>query len=481
MKLMKHQIDAVQFAVDKKSCAFFHEVGVGKTLSALSTYSYLRSREPLHLLVICPLSLIEGAWIKEIEKFFPDMIWSDMHGGTTNARRFGVAVDVFLVNFEYLISEKKFESLKNLLSKGSWMCVIDESSKMKNNRSKTVERILELRDFFRYRIIMSGTPAPNIEWEYWPQMYFLDPDILGDNFYKFKNIYFSLARGNQVLPGQFMNKAALRKMFEQGFKYEIVPEMREKMFARMKPWCHYVKASDCLDLPDFVDEFRAIEMKPDQKRIYGQMKTQYIAEIKRSIENELDPAREDFPSTWAVANVALTKLLRLRQITSGFVRNDHNEDIGIANENPKINELLSLVEECGHEQMIIWCEFHWEIDQIVALLNDHGVSQLHGRIKQEDRIDHLNDFLNKKNRFLIAHPDSAAHGLTLVNCHIQVFFSLSYSLEKYNQARGRIMRKGQERNCVYFHLICKGSIDEDILAILQEKATAIQIAEKYLK
>lgn len=479
MQLMKHQLEGVEFIDRTGSGALFYEVGTGKTLTALSIFDKRRKAEQLRLLVICPLSLIEGAWIKEIEKFFPGMVWNDLHGGVSNRSRLeGQKADIWLINFEYLISEKKFEALKDLLKNGNWMCVIDESSKMKNNRSKTVERILELPRLLKYRIVMSGTPAPNIEWEYWPQMYFIDPTILGDNFYKFKNVYFALSRGKQVMPGQFMNKAALRKMFEQGFKYEIIPSMREQMFARMKPWCHYVRSADCLDLPDSVDEFRVIQMKPDQQKIYNQMKRDYIAEIKHALA--INSSSEETPSTWAVANVALTKLMKLRQITSGFVIDDKNNAVAIS-QNPKMDELLDVVQECGKEQMIIWCQFHWEIDQIVSALKDQGVSQLHGRIPQGDRIEHLDAFLAGKNRFLVAHPDSAAHGLTLVNCHVEVFFSLSYSLEEYNQARGRIMRKGQDRNCVYFHLICKDSIDEDMLAILQKKATAGQIAEKYLK
>lgn len=479
IKLMQHQKDGIDFIQKSGSGALFYEVGTGKTLTALSIFDKKKKEEQLRLLVICPLSLIEGAWIKEIEKFFPGMVWNDLHGGVSNRSKLeGQKADIWLINFEYLISEKKFELLKGILKNGNWMCAIDESSKMKNNRSKTVERILALRSFFKYRIIMSGTPAPNVEWEYWPQMYFIDPQILGDNFYKFKNTHFALSRGKQVMPGQFMNKASLRKMFEQGFKYEIMPDMREKMFTKMKQWCHYVRAADCLDLPDHVDEFRMIEMKEDQRKIYNQMKNQYIAEIKAFASS--DNLEDGPPSLWAVANVALTKIMKLRQITSSFVIDDKGQAVAIGT-NPKLSELLEIVEECGQEQMIIWCQFHWEIDQIVKALADHGVSQLHGRIPQGERIEHLDKFLSGENRFLIAHPDSAAHGLTLINCHVEVFFSLSYSLEEYNQARGRIMRKGQDRNCVYFHLICKNSIDEDMLAILQKKATAGQIAEKYLK
>ena len=470
-ELMAHQKEAVDFAVSKGGiAAFYHEVGVGKTLSALHTYTVLRQSDPtMKMLVICPLSLIYGAWTREINKF-TDFSWKDLHNPKTELF-FGLT-NIHILNFEYLISNKKFEALRrNLSGCGvNWLCVIDESSKMKNHRTKTVDRIHKLKPYLKHRIVMSGTPAPNIEWEYWSQMYFLGEDILGNNFYRFKGRYFSLMRGTQIVPGQFMNRALIRKMHEQGFKYGVVPDKRKEMFARMNPWVHYVKAKDCIDLPEEIDEYRSIELTKDQRRVYKQMKQHYIA--------ELPPG-----DTVAVANVALTKIMKLRQITSGFAIDDKQKAVLIDTKNPKLDALMDLVEECGDHQMIIWCHFHFEIDMVTFLLEKEwpgSVAQLHGRVKQSDRVVQLDSFLERKTRFLVAHPMSAAHGLTLTNCHIAVFFSLDYSMESYSQARGRIYRKGQKNNCLYFHLIARDTIDEDVLRIVQKKETAREVAERYL-
>lgn len=467
VELMSHQKDGVAFALNNKgTCAFFHEVGCGKTLTALSTYAELKKEWPtLKLFVICPLSLIHGAWIREIKKF-SNYTFLDLHDYTPEHFN---SVDIVIVNFEYLVSEKKLCDLKKRLEHHGWLCVIDESSKLKNNRAKTVGRILSLRDFFKFRIVMSGTPAPNIEWEYWPQMYFLKDEILGNNFYKFKNTHFALSRGNQIAPGQFLNRAALRKMHEQGFTYTVIPAAREKMFKRMSAYCHYVKAKDCIDLPEELDEFRSIELTTEQKKIYKQMKQDYIAEL--TAEGRV-----------AVANVVLTKFMKLRQITSGFVIDDDEQAFVVPGPNPKLNTLLEIIEECGTEQMIIWCQFHYEMDLIYRSIKEIGpVSQLHGRVKLSDRDWELEKFLTAKSRFLIAHPDSAGHGLTLTNCHIAVFFSLDYSMENYSQARGRIYRKGQKNNCLYIHLITRDTIDADVLAIVQKKETAQDLIARYLK
>lgn len=266
-----------------------------------------------------------------------------------------------------------------------------------------------------------------------------------------------------------MNRAALREMLKTGFKYEIDPGKRERMMEAMRPYCQFIKARECMDLPSEIDEYRIIELDADHRKYYNKMKEEYILELKES-------------GTFAVANVALTKLMKLRQITSGFAIDETGTPVSLK-VNPKLAALRDLVEECGYEQMIIWCQFQYEINTVRAFLNEvgGGISELHGNVPQEDRINHINDFLQSKNRFLLAHPHSAGHGLTLTNCHIQIFYSLSYSYEEYTQARGRTMRYSQKNNCIYFHILCKNTIDEDVLAILQRKSTAAGIVEQYLK
>lgn len=480
MQLMAHQIKGVEFLANNGGTgALFWEVGCGKTLGSLATYKYLRTKNPhLKLLIICPLSLIEGAWIKELAKFAPELTWFDLHGDNTNTRWIKKDsipnCDIYIINFEYLISARKFEELALMIKMDGaydekWMCIIDESSKMKNHQAKTTERILELAKLFHHRVVMSGTPAPNIEWEYWAQMMFLNPEILGGSFHKFKNTCFALKRGTQVVPGMYMNKNALREMFKQGFKYQIKPDMRIKMLNRMKPWCDFVAARDCMDLPEEIDEYRIIEMNDEHRKAYNSMKENCVLELKES-------------QSFAVANIVLTKFMKLRQITSGFIIDEFGSSIKLLKTNPKMEILKDIVEECGNEQIIVWGQFHCEIEEIVKTLEEYGgVSVLYGKTPQNERIDHVNNFINGTNRFLVAHPDSAAHGLTFTNCHIQIFYSLSYSYEEYSQARGRTMRYGQKNNCLYFHIMAKNSIDEDVLAIVQKKATAQEIAEKYLK
>ncbi len=469
--LFKHQEEAINFITARDGCgALFHEIGCGKTRTALEIYSTLkytcdiklnnmvvRGNDPfLKLLVICPLSLIEGAWGEDIKKF-TCYKYRNCHDEPIEYCK---DTDIYILNYESLLSEQKITALKKMLLFGNFMCVLDESSKIKNHKAKTTKALLALRDKFKYRVVMSGTPAPNCETEYWAQINFIQPGIVHENFYPFRSYYFHLEREKngekEIAFGQVYSKLAAQQMFQRGWHYAMTKQRCEALMLRIAPHAHYARKADCLDLPDQVDEVRSITMGKDQELAYRSMKNDLIAEIKDQC---------------IVAQVALAKIMKLRQITSAFAINDEGNVSCLPN-NPKLKELESVLEEAGNQQVIIWCQFQHEIRTIKEMLGDRAVT-LYG--ETDDRNESIVAFKNGQAQYLIAHPRSAGHGLTFVNCSLQVFYSLDYSWELYEQARGRTHRAGQVNKCTYIHLICKGTIDEEILHVLREKKDATEI------
>lgn len=151
--------------------------------------------------------------------------------------------------------------------------------------------------------------------------------------------------------------------------------------------------------------------------------------------------------------------------------------------NPKIQELFNIIEEAGNQPIIIWIQFHWEIMKICHELykrfGENQVVTLSALTKDKD--GSIKAFRDGGARFLVAHPASAAHGLTFVNCSLEVFFSLDFSSEKYEQAKARIHRAGQVHKCTYVHILCKGTIDEDILNVLRGKKNEQEILYKMME
>lgn len=455
--LYKHQQEAFNFIIDKGGIgALYMEMGTGKTRIALEIFQHYRATEPhLKLLVICPISLIEGAWGEDIRKF-TNLTYINLHKDKIVIDH---KIDIYLINYEAFISKKQMLA-QRIAKEFPLMCIIDESSRIKSHSALTTKRILATRNLYKYRIVMSGTPAPNGEIEYWPQMTFLRPTILPDNFYKFRNTYFCLQRGKQIMRGQFMSKAAAREIFSQGWKYGILPNKRQELIKRLSLVSHWAKKKDCLDLPEQVDEFRKVEMTPEQRKAYKEMENDCITYIQNNP---------------VVAQVALAKVMKLRQITSSFALGEKFVEIPGC---PKTKELLAVLEEAGPQQAIIWCNFHAEINKLKNLLGDKATC-LYGEAK--DKQEPIDLFKSGKAQYLIAHGRSGGYGLTFTNCSLQIFFSLDYSYETYEQARSRTHRAGQLNKCTYIHLLCEHSIDEDILEVLKRKDNAEKIVYQWMK
>ena len=371
--------------------------------------------------------------------------------------------NICLINYEAFLTGN---FLKYTSITGDWMIVLDESSKIKNFKALTTKALLKIRDRFKYRVAMSGTPAPNCDTEYWSQITFVKDGVLPKSFYAFRNIYFHLGRNGQVMftQGQVINKTMAREIFSKGWKYEITKENRERLLKTMKPYCHYARKEDCLDLPDQIDEIRDVELTAKESKIYKDMCRDLIAEIN---------GKE------VVAQVALTKICKLREITSGFCITPDGEEVDIG-ESSKLKELSQVIDELGAAQAIIWVEYKHEARQIKELLGEKAV-ELHGAIKESDREANISAFKNKQAQYLIAHPRSAAHGLTFVNCQTQIFYSMSYSYELYEQCRGRTYRHGQKNNCLYIHLIAKNTIDKVILKVVRDKQGAQELVKEFLR
>lgn len=453
--LYQHQKEAVDFALHRNAkCALFMDCGTGKTLTALTIFQKLKTK----LLVVAPLSLLNAAWGHDIEKFTSftylnlhkkdiPQVWNE---------------DIWLINYEALIG-KRFKDIHSMLYKYPVTLIVDESSRAKNHKSKTTKALITLRDHAKHRIVMSATPAPNGLYEYWGQMEFIQRNTLHANFFAFRNTYFHLQRGKQIqTQGSFVSRQTMRELLKTGWKYEITEAKKQALMRRIEPLIFYRKKEDCLDLPDTIDEIREVELSLQQRQIYNDMFKYLITEIKGKA---------------VTAQAALTKLIKLREIVSGFAYDEHGNILEIKH-SAKIDELLAVLEEIGKKQVIIWCQFRWEVEKLQALLGEAAVT-LYSQTKDKDLS--ISEFKTGNARYLIAHPQSAGHGLTFTNCSYQVFYSLSYSHELYYQSKARIHRLGQANKCTYIHLIAKNTIDENILSVLKRKGNADEIVYEVLK
>ena len=465
MKLYKHQIEGINFILKNNGIgALYFEPGLGKTLTTLTIFNEFKKNQLLKLLVVCPLTLIHNAWIEDIKKF-TQFTYQDLHNQKelNNIKN----VDIYLCNYEMFLGKNKFEKIENLISKNIFMIAIDESSRMKNASSLTTKKLLSIRNQFKYRILLSGSPAPNSEEEYYSQMKFLADCIFSHSFYTFRSCFFHLQRGKQVMEipcGSFITKDVARKIFSQGFKYEITDNKRKELMEAMRPWVMFRKLEDCVDLPESIEIIRKFDLSKEQSVAYKDMKDELVAELK---------------GQFIAAPFALTKISKLRQLTSGFLLNAEGQALDFA-ENAKLNELKEVLEELGNKQVIIWTWFQHEAMFIKNLLGDKA-RIINGTVNEEEKNEAIKLFKEGSIQYLIANTLSVAHGLTLVNSHYCIYYSLSYSHEQHYQSIHRIMRIGQTNKCFYIYLLANGTIDEIILGVLKRKGKEEEIVKELLK
>jgi len=460
MQIYEHQQKAIDFILERNgSGALFLDCGLGKTVIALKVFEELRKINPaLKLIAVMPLSILEAAWGNDIKQF-TTYIYYNAHlkplPKTLNE-------DILLINYEAAITSKNKDLWR--LAKNN-LLIADESGRLKNNQSKTCKTLLCLSAHAKRNIVMTATPAPNTPLEYWGQIEMVRPKLLhtSGSFYAFRNSYFHLQRGNQIMRGKLVTKAALMDAFRTGFKYQITTQNLARLMDKISQVGLAIKKEDCLDLPDQVDEVRYVYLDAKHLKHYRELKNELITEIE---------------DNFITAEMALIKVMKLREVTSSFLLSGIKEiEIG---ECLKLKELKNLIEELGDRQLIVWCNFKWEIRKVTAELSKLAPTvALFSETK--DRDAQIEAFKTGAARYAVCHSASVGHGITWVNCSTQVFFSLDYSWERWYQARARIHRIGQTEKCTYIHLLAKDTIDEDIYRVLQDKGKMAEIVTRMVK
>jgi SNF2 family DNA or RNA helicase len=329
------------------------------------------------------------------------------------------------------------------------MCVVDESQRMKKYNGVITKHLLAIASRCKHRLILSATPAPNSLLEYWSQMSFIDNSLLGRNYFAFRNTFFELRRGKSSLDLRFLGSREINMLMQRGYTIEMTQLLRQPFYDRLGRYAHFVDKRDALDLPDEIDVYRKFDMTAEQRKAFKQMAKDLVTEIEGEQVSVMN---------------ALSKLMKLRQISSGFIYNEAGEPV-IFKKNPKLELLAEVLEEIGNKKIIIFCQYKWEINTLATLIKNSY--KLYGDTKDKDGV--IKGFKESEVGVLIAHPLSAGVGLSFPECNYMIFYSLSYSFLEYHQARGRIMRATTKKNATYIHLISINSIDEIIISTLKRK------------
>jgi hypothetical protein len=484
-ELLPHQKAGAIIANTFNRFAFYYDTGTGKTVLALEIIAQKEQKENASFLILCPKTIIKTAWMNDCLKFYPKMKllplsknitiddykkiylhWNKIDADVPLEERFidSYAWDVGSVQKRlekiqnqliprakhYIVNPELFklniEFYEDLEVEG---LIVDESSMLKNYYSEISTDVRIFSQHLKYVYLLSGKPAPNHTLEYFPQMKVIDPKSFSMSFGKYKEMYYK-KEGLYETDHKFKSKDCER---------EVIRLIGSRSITLAK--------EDCLKLPEKTYQFRKLVIPTKAREKYYEMLTNYYIKFKeKEKEHEVNVATK------------LASLMKLRQITSGFIIKD-GQELFLHDEKEK--ELLNVLDEIGSHQAIIWCQFQYEINRIYNLLKKRNKNVVTAFGNTKDVDDSILKFKNGVADYIIAHPKTLKYGVTLTNCSYAIYYSMSYSHEEFYQSHDRIYRKGQINKCTYIFIQAENTIDERIYEVVQNKKSEIELFEMLMK
>jgi SNF2 family DNA or RNA helicase len=450
-----HQITALEKSWNKEVYAYFMEMGTGKSKVLIDNISMLYDKGKINgALIIAPKGVYSNWYNTEIPTHMADHIEKDvvLWKALINKKQ-QLELDklfqsteklhILCMNVEALSTPKGVEFAKRFLDTHNTLMAIDESTTIKNPEAKRTKNIVELGLEAKYKRILTGSPVTKNPLDLYKQCEFLDPWLLGhSSYYTFRTRY-----------------AVMRTANFGGRSVQIVVGYKNlaELSMKLEPFSYRCLKEDCLDLPDYTFNKRIIQLTPEQKKIYGQMKQMALAQLDGKL---------------MTTATALVQLMRLHQITCGHFTADDGTIKEVKNE--RLGALMEILDEVENKA-IIWAHYRHDIKVILKEVKkkygDNAVVSYYGDTSSEDRERAIKSIQDPSSpvRFFVGTPQTGGYGITLTEANTMIYYSNGYDLEKRIQSEARINRAGQKRKMTYIDLICEDTVDEKIVKALRKK------------
>lgn len=440
----KYQEFAIDHVIDNPESGLFMGMGLGKTSTTLTAIDRLMfdSLGVLKVLVIAPKKVAENTWTGERDQ------WDHLRHlrisvvlGTKRQRieALRAKADIYVINREnaaWLVSHYQ----------GAWpfdMVVIDELSSFKNPKSERFKALRTVRPQVKRIVGLTGTPAPNGLLDLWSQMYLLDQgQRLGKTLTSYRTKYFNAGNRN----GHVVYDYNLKKEAKDSLLGVNIYE--KEILDKIGDICISMKASDYLDLPKRIDRLNKVRLSKALMDKYYDFEKTLVLSLETT--DEISPLNA----------AGLTN--KLRQFANGAVYDEGKAWHLVHNE--KLDALEEDIEAANGEPVLIFYQYRSDLERILTKFKAYKPVVLKG----SEEISRWNE---GKIQILVAHAASAGHGLNLQHGgHLIFWYGVDWPLELYEQGIARLDRQGQKFPVINTRIIAAGTIEEDVLESLVNKA-----------
>jgi len=424
-----YQKYATNFILTHPEAAVFLDLGLGKSVISLTAIFDLCLDSFLirKVLVIAPLRVATDTWPSEIKK------WDHLEGLS-----YSVAVGNEKERIEalskrasvYIINRENVDWLinKSGLPFDFDMLVIDELSSFKSHQAKRFKSLLSVRPYVKRVVGLTGTPSSNGLLDLWAEFRILDKgERLGRYISRYRQSYFMPDKRNAQMV----------------FSYKPVPGAEEAIYKRISDITISMRSEDYLKLPERIMNEVPVCMNEKEEKIYDTFKDEMVASVKGKTIDAVNAA------------VLSGKLL---QMANGCVYGETKETIRIHDR--KLDALEDLIEAANGKPVLISYWFKHDAERIKERFD----------VRELKSSADISDWNAGKIPVAIANPASLGMGVNLqAGGSTLIWFGLTWSLELYQQMNARLHRQGQKDTVIIHHIICKGTIDENVMAALKKK------------
>lgn len=441
-QMHEYQNYCVRFIEEHPEALLILEMGLGKTVISLTAIEDLMydSFEVNKTLVIAPLRVARDVWSQEKD------LWSHTRHLRMSVMIGSVKERVIALKAEadiYVINRENVKWLVDFFEQHHtpWpfdCVVVDELSSFKNYKSQRYKALRKARPYIKRIWGLTGTPASNGLLDLWGEVAIIDQGKrLGRFIGRYREAYFR--------PG------GMNPYTGVVYNYVPLPGAEEAIYKKIGDISVSMKAKDFLpDLPKCVTVNHTVEMNPEEKKLYEELKKELVLTIDG---NEVD-----------AANAAVLSG-RLLEMANGAVYNENHEVIRIHDR--KLEMLSDLIEEAVGQNVLIAYWYQHDRSRIKEYLKEQGIA-----VRDLKSSEDVADWNAGRIPVALISPASAGHGLNLQHGgHILIWVSLCWSLEMRLQMDCRLNRQGQTEPVTIHNIVTKDTIDEDVLKALDGKNT----------
>ena len=397
-----------------------------------------------------------GVWQSHIERMFfdfdyysPRSRWSEIRDVMKERNRPAFVV----VNHDQLRINKD-------LQKVTWdYCIVDESQAFNNRKAQRTKGLKKIKA--HNKRAMSGTPMINRPDDLWSILHWLYPKNFS-SYWRFFEDYcaYTTEYGPQgaykVVTGcrnESQLRAIMSPFFLRRVKKDVMPELPDKYYSQVH-----------------------VDLLPEQKRAYKQMKEEALAWVGQYGD-------EPVP-----APVAIAQLTRLRQFAVAYAEVDEDElqtfdgdahkiitRVTLREPSSKLDALMEIIENTD-QQIVVFSQFAQLVYLAIERFKKAGISYgvITGKVSTQSRTDAIEKFQKGDSRVFISTIKSGGAGITLTAASTVVFLDRSWSPADNWQAEDRLHRRGQNNAVHVINIVARDTVDHAIDATLSHKADLIR-------